>query len=254
MDCVILAAGYATRMYPLTENFPKPLLEVAGKPILSWLLHDLEQGGHISRFIIVTNHRFSGHFEAWKKENNRMKTPLIILDDGSMDNGNRLGAVRDIQFALDALRVEDDLMVLAGDNLLDFSLNRFITYFFAKGGSCIMRHREPSLEKLRRTGVAEVDARERVITLCEKPENPKSEWAVPPFYIYRREDLPLIQQGIEAGCGTDAPGSLMAWICEQTDVFAMEMPGKRYDIGNLQRYEEIRASYKGPQEEGKGIF
>ena len=240
MKCVILAAGYATRLYPLTENFPKPLLEVQGKPILDWLIEDI--GEAVDEFIVISNHRFAEIFREWAA---KRPEKIIVLDDGTSTNETRLGAVKDVQFAIESLGLQDDLLVIAGDNLLDFSLQSFIDYFKAKETTVIMRYYEPSVEKLHKTGVALVDETDRIIAMEEKPAEPKSHWCTPPFYIYRACDVPLVKKGIDAGCGTDAPGSFIAWLCTQTPVHAFEMPGKRYDIGNLASYEEVQKNYRG---------
>ena len=240
MKCLILAAGYATRLYPLTENFPKPLLEVAGKPILDWLIDDLESSGNaMEEYIIVSNHKFLPHFEKWISSH-RYSSKMSLVDDGTMTNEGRLGAVKDIQLGITERGVDDDLLVMAGDNLLSFSLGKFVEYFSAKGTTCIMRFYQPDIEKLHKTGVAEVDSSDRIVSMEEKPEHPRSHWCTPPFYIYRKEDVPLVGKGIEEGCPTDAPGSFIAWLCTKTPVHAMEMPGRRYDIGNLQSYEEVK--------------
>ena len=240
MKCLILAAGYATRLYPLTENFPKPLLKVGEKTILDWLIEDIDRAGVVDEYVVISNHKFAGIFEEWAKGKR-----VTVLDDGTSTNETRLGAVRDIQFAIDRLGLDDDLLVIAGDNLLDFSLVRFIDYARAKGTTCIMRYYEPSVEKLRKTGVATVDSQDLVLSMVEKPAEPRSHWCCPPFYFYRREDVPLVKVGIESGCGVDAPGSFIAWLCGQTRVHAWEMPGRRYDIGNLASYEEVQRIYRG---------
>lgn len=246
MKCLILAAGYATRMYPLTENFPKPLLTVGDRTILDWLIDDIETAGMIDEYIVISNHRFSGHFERWaEKKAIREGTEITVVDDGTSTNETRLGAVNDILFAAEKLGLDDDLLVIAGDNLLDFSLKGFICYAQEKGTSCVMRCFEPSLEKLHRTGVAEVDQNDRIIGMEEKPENPKSHWCIPPFYYFCREDVKLVRTGIESGCGTDAPGSFIAWLSTVVPVHAYEMPGKRFDIGNLESYEEVKKYYQG---------
>lgn len=244
MKCIILAAGYATRLYPLTENFPKPLLDVQGKSILGWLLEDLETIPRIDEVIVVSNHKFYDHFLSWKSNRNTRST-IKVIDDGSTANGNRLGAVRDIGFAIGKCGIEDDLLVMAGDNLLDFSIKGFIDFFEEKKASCVMRHYEPSMEKLRRTGVATVDENSKILQMQEKPQEPRSSWAVPPFYIYPRSDLKYILEGIASeACGTDAPGSFIAWLCQKTDVYAYPMPGKRYDIGDMAGYKEIQKIFK----------
>ncbi|MBQ8319659.1 MAG: nucleotidyltransferase family protein [Clostridia bacterium] len=242
MKCLILAAGYATRLYPLTENFPKPLLTVGGKTILDWLIDDIDASGEVDEYVVISNHKFAPHFTAWANEK---KQKIVVVDDGTSTNETRLGAVKDIQFAIEALGLDDDMLVIAGDNLLDFSLTRFIAYAKEKGTSCIMRYFEPSAEKLKKSGVAEVDGQDLILRLSEKPQEPKSNWACPPFYYYTKEDARLVKEGIVAGCGVDAPGSYIAWLCTQTDVHAMEMPGKRYDIGNLESYEKVQKEYQG---------
>ena len=242
MKCLILAAGYATRLYPLTENFPKPLLVVKNKTILDWLVDDIYTSGKVDRFVVVSNHKFVGHFEKWaagKKQN------LTVLDDGTSTNETRLGAVKDIQFAIDELKLDDDLLIIAGDNVLDFSLVKFIQYAQEKRTSCIMVYYEPKLERLRKSGVVVMGDEDRVIGMKEKPEKPESTWCCPPFYFIVRKDVPLVAKGIMAGCGTDAPGSFIVWLYKQVAVHAMEMPGRRYDIGTLENYEQIKATYAG---------
>ena len=242
MKCLILAAGYATRLYPLTENFPKPLLKVQEKTILDWLLEDIEQSQAIDQYVVITNHKFADHFQSWA-DNHRL--PITVLDDGTDSNETRLGAVRDIQFAIDELKLDDDLLVIAGDNLLDFSLKGFFYYQKQKGTTCVMRYYEPDINKLKKTGVAEVDTDGRILSMVEKPQEPTSHWCTPPFYIYRREDVPLVKRGMVEGCGVDAPGSFIAWLSRQTPVYAYEMPGKRYDIGNMESYNLVQEMYKG---------
>ena len=240
MKCLILAAGYATRLYPLTENFPKPLLKVGEKTILDWLIKDIDKAGCVDEYVVISNHKFAPIFEDWAKD-----SKITVLDDGTSSNETRLGAVKDIQFAIDQLGLDDDLLVIAGDNLLDFSLVRFIDYAQSKGTSCVMRYYEPSIEKLRKTGVATVDDEGLILSMVEKPAEPQSHWCCPPFYFYRRADVPLVKAGIDSGCGVDAPGSFIAWLATQTPVYAWPMPGRRYDIGNLASYEEVQQNYHG---------
>lgn len=242
MKCLILAAGYATRLYPLTENFPKPLLTVGDKTILDWLLEDIDKSGAVDQYIVISNHRFAHHFQALADTHT---LPITVLDDSTESNETRLGAVRDVQFAIDSLRLHDDLLVIAGDNLLDFSLTDFIAYQQRKQTTCVMRYYEASVEKLRKTGVVVVDEADRILAMEEKPAEPKSHWCTPPFYIYKSSDVGLVKVGIESGCGVDAPGSFIAWLSGQTAVHAYEMPGRRYDIGNLASYEEVQRTYKG---------
>lgn len=286
MKCLILAAGYATRLYPLTENFPKPLLDVAGKPILNWLIEDLEKGGQVSEYIVVSNHKFADIFHDWASGEavgpdglarpsvgharlDRASHPITIIDDGTSTNETRLGAVRDIQLAVEFLanrempdRVghdgrlgndggighdsgigQDGLLVMAGDNLLDFSLNEFVRYAHGKKASCVMRYYEEDETRLRRSGVATLGEGDRLLALTEKPAGPATHWCVPAFYYFTSSDVRLVKEAIENGCGIDAPGSFIAWLCQRTEMYAWEMPGRRYDIGNLESYEEVKKTF-----------
>lgn len=242
MKCLILAAGYATRLYPLTENFPKPLLQVGEKTILDWLVDDIDTLGLVDEYIVISNHKYAPHFEAWAAAKPQK---ITVVDDGTSTNETRLGAVKDIQFAIDTLGLDDEMLVIAGDNVLDFSLTRFITYAKQKKTTCVMRYFESDSARLQKSGVAEVDAFDRVLSLEEKPAVPKSNWCTPPFYYYTKEDARLVKAGIEAGCGTDAPGSYIAWLSARVPVHAMEMPGSRYDIGNLESYQKVQETYRG---------
>lgn len=237
MKCIILCAGYATRLYPLTENFPKPLLEVKGKPIIDHLIDDLEEENKINQYIIVSNHKFVDHFNKWKETR---KENVIVLDDGSVSNETRLGAVKDIHFALETLNINEDIIVLAGDNLLNFSLNKFINFYEEKKNNCIMTYAEEELRILQKCGVVEIDKNNKVLSFEEKPEKPKSKYAVPPFYIYRKEDLYLFEEALNSGCGVDAPGHFVEWFCKHATVYAYLMPDIRIDIGTLEDYLKIK--------------
>lgn len=240
MKCLILAAGYATRLFPLTENFPKPLLKVGNKTILDWLVDDFNESNTVDQFIVVSNHKFAEHFRQWAEAK---RFNITVVDDGTSTNESRLGAVRDIQFAIDTLKINDDLLVIAGDNLLEFSLTQFVSYAQEKGTSCVMRYYEPDKRKLAKSGVLEIDQTDRVIFMEEKPATPKTNWCCPPFYYYTQENIGLINVGIASGCNIDAPGDFISWLCQQTTVHAMQMPGKRFDIGTLDSYQMIQRSF-----------
>lgn len=242
MKNIILAAGYATRLYPLTENFPKPLLKIGGSTILGRLIKDIDTIEGIDAHIIVTNHKFAEHFKKWAEET-VTKHPIYIVDDGSTTNDNRLGAVKDLLLAIEQAHIEDDILVAAADNILDFSLQGFVNFFKEKRASCIMCHHEPSLKALQRTGVIAVDDDWKVEEMQEKPEKPVSNWAVPPFYVYARKDLPLIKTAMQNGCGFDAPGNLAHFLVDKTDVYAWQMTGKRFDIGSLDSYESAKKKF-----------
>ena len=239
MKCLILAAGYATRLYPLTENYPKPLLKVGDKTILDWLLEDIDETKRIDEYIVVSNHKFVEHFKEWGL-NKKLYGKLTIIDDGTMSNETRLGAVKDIELAINKLNINEDLMVIAGDNLLDFSLSRFIDYYDNKKATCIMRYFEENKEKIKMSACVSVDKSDKLILMEEKPSEPKDNWCCPPFYIYSKEVVRMVSEALENGCSYDAPGSYIAYLYDKEPVYAMEMPGHRYDIGTLDSYEYIK--------------
>lgn len=242
MKCLLLAAGYATRLYPLTKDFPKPLLKVGQKTILDWLIDDIHTAGLVDEYVVISNHKFAPHFEAWAKAH---PLPITVVDDGTSTNETRRGAVCDIQFAIDKLDLDDDLLIIAGDNVLDFSLTSFLRYAQEKGTSCTMRYYEAEEARLRKSGVSEIDENQRLLSMEEKPAFPKSHWCTPPFYFYTKADAARIRDAIADGCGTDAPGSLVAWMCSHSVLHSMEMPGSRYDIGDLASYQRVQETYHG---------
>ena len=238
MKNIVIAAGYATRLGELTKNFPKPLLKIGENTILGRMLDDIDRIPEIDEHIIITNHKFAGIFADWSAKQTSCKKKITIVDDGTETNDTRLGAVCDLLFAMEKLNIDDDMLVVAADNLLFFSFQEFVDFAKQKGTSCIMCHEQPSIEKLQRTGVVELDADMKVLGMEEKPQVPKSHWAVPPFYIYLRKDLPLVKHSVENGCGKDAPGNLTHYMVEHTTMHAWPMSAGRFDIGSLDTYEE----------------
>ena len=268
MKTIVIAAGYATRLGELTKDFPKPLLKIGDNTILGRMLDDIDRIPDIDEHIIVTNHKFAPIFEEWASGQHYTK-PLTIIDDGTETNETRLGAVCDLLLAIEYIdkvqssrfKVQSstpqpsedpsthnsefiihnsgtDLLVVAADNLLFFSFQEFVDFAKQKGTSCIMCHEQPSIEKLQRTGVIVMDEHNRVLNMEEKPQQPKSHWAVPPFYIYRKEDLDLVRHSVENGCGKDAPGNLAHYMVEKTVMHAWPMSAGRFDIGSLDTYSE----------------
>ena len=237
MKNIVIAAGYATRLGELTKNFPKPLLKIGENTILGRMLDDIDKIPEIDEHIIITNHKFAGIFEEWASGQKYTK-PVTIVDDGTETNDTRLGAVCDLLFAIDKLKIDDDMLVVAADNILFFSFQEFVDFAKAKGTSCIMCHEQPSIEKLQRTGVIVLDNNDKVLNMEEKPLEPKSHWAVPPFYIYLKKDLEKVRHSVENGCGKDAPGNLAHYMVEQVEMHAWKMTAGRFDIGSLDTYKE----------------
>ena len=237
MKNIVIAAGYATRLGELTKNFPKPLLKIGENTILGRMLDDIDRIPEIYEHIIITNHKFAGIFADWATSYPSSKK-ITIVDDGTETNETRLGAVCDLLFAMKKLSIDDDLLVVAADNLLFFSFSEFVEFAKQKGTSCIMCHEQTSIEKLQRTGVVELDTNNKVLGMEEKPQVPKSHWAVPPFYIYLKKDLDLVRHSVENGCGKDAPGNLAHYMVENTVLHAWPMSAGRFDIGSLDTYYE----------------
>ena len=259
MKNIVIAAGYATRLGELTKNFPKPLLKIGDSTILGRMLDDIDTIPEIDEHIIVTNHRFASIFEDWAKEQKYTKK-ITVIDDGTSTNETRLGAVRDLQYAIEVLQEReivnskssnskwpDDMLVVAADNLLFFSFKGFVDFAKKKGTPCIMCHEQPSREKLQRTGVVVLDENNKVLNMEEKPQEPKSTWAVPPFYIYKKENIDMIMHAIENGCGFDAPGNLAHYMVDNVTMHAWPMAGTgenlRFDIGSLDTYKEACEKY-----------
>jgi glucose-1-phosphate thymidylyltransferase len=246
MKNIVIAAGYATRLGELTKNFPKPLLKIGDSTILGRMLDDIDTIPEIDEHIIITNHKFAAIFEKWASEQH-YKKKVTIVDDGTETNETRLGAVCDLLFAMDQLHIQDDMLVVAADNLLFFSFAEFVKFAKEKGTSCIICHEQKELTKLQRTGVVVLDDNNRVLNMEEKPEAPKSTWAVPPFYIYLKKDLDLVKHSVENGCGKDAPGNLAHYLCDHTPMHAWLMAGTgenlRFDIGSLDTYREACEKY-----------
>ena len=259
MKNIVIAAGYATRLGELTKNFPKPLLKIGDSTILGRMLDDIDTIPEIDEHIIITNHRFASIFEDWAKEQNYTKK-ITVIDDGTSTNETRLGAVRDLQYAIEVLQKReivnckssnskwpDDMLVVAADNLLFFSFKGFVDFAKEKGTPCIMCHKQPVREKLQRTGVVVLDENNKVLNMEEKPQEPKSTWAVPPFYIYKKENIDMIMHAIENGCGFDAPGNLAHYMVDNVTMHAWPMAGTgenlRFDIGSLDTYKEACEKY-----------
>ena len=246
MKAIILAAGYATRLYPLTKNFPKPLLEVGGKTILDHLVDQIKIISDIDRIYVVTNRRFYGHFADWACENKAIQAGLEteILDDGTISNDDRLGAVGDIQFAIEACAIADDVLVLAADNILLFSLQKLVDTFNSNPVSHVAVRHNPDYDDRKRRGNVQLDKDNRVLRFIEKPDRPISEWSASPVYIYPASILPRFEEYIASGGNPDAPGHFVAWLHTCETVYGYDIEGGVLDIGNRESLAEARAFFQ----------
>lgn len=254
MKAIILAAGYATRLYPLTKNFPKPLLEVGGQTILDHLIDQLREIPDIDQVHLVTNHKFAGHFQDWlnkmgakAKSEDRAHRGLRIKihDDGTTSAEDRLGAIPDLQFVIDAEDINDDILVTASDNILQFSLHDVVKTWKRNGEYHICVRHEEDVEDLKKRGNAILDEDDRLIDFVEKPAEPKSNWVVPPIYIYPKASLPQIKTFIEEGKDKpgitgDSPGQIVEWLYTRIPVYAHKIQGSILDIGNPESLAQAR--------------
>ena len=228
MKALVLAAGYATRLRPLTDSFPKMLLPLAERPMLDYLVDRLREVGEIEEIHLVTNARFATALADWAPDD------VTVHDDGTTSNEDRLGAIGDIAFALERGGLEgEDLLVVAGDNLLGYSLVDYVDFWRAKGGSAIAVHQVEDRGLLSQYGVVELDEDDRVVGLEEKPAEPRSDLAATASYLYSGEHLALLPRYFEEGNPPDAPGNFMVWLHTREPVYGYRVSGEWHDIGDL---------------------
>jgi glucose-1-phosphate thymidylyltransferase len=239
MKALILAAGYATRLQPLTADRPKALLRVGDRTILGHLLEALSTRPEFDAILLVTNHRFAGTFRRWLAENPSPAGKVRVLDDGTESEECRLGAIGDLAFAIEGEEIDDDLYVMAGDNLPMFDPMDLVPFFLEKRATCIFACREADADRIRRSGsVAFEEATGRVTSFVEKPLEPLGPWRVPPFYLFPADVLPLVETYLDEDGDPDAPGSLIQWLHERRPVYVRTEPEGTWDIGTPESYRE----------------
>ncbi len=253
MDAILLAGGYGTRLYPLTLDRPKALLPVGGRPILDHIVDALEASDEIRRMFLVTNTRFAGHFKRWA-DGRRPGKPIEVFDDGTESNETRLGAIGDVRFVLNeaGVRADEGLYVLGTDNMARFDVTEIIPFARSHGASAIFASRLEDRRRLTRMGVVTLDESGRVVEFEEKPKHPKSDLAVPPFYVYSPEAAPLVHLYLEEGNNPDAPGHFIAWLAHRSPVYALVIEEVVRDIGTLESYRAICREFEG-RSEGRGF-
>ena len=241
MKAIILAAGYAKRLYPLTLNKPKPLLLVGGQPILNHLLSKIEDVEEIDEIYIVTNAKFYDQFCDWAK--NEGNESCVILNDGTLENDRRLGAIGDIQFVIRSKKISDDLLILAGDNLFEFDLSDFINSFKKKGTS-VGCYQLGNLKLANQYGVLELDKNGKILKFWEKPVHPPSALISTGVYGYTLSDLNQMSRYLDEGGNADAPGHFLEWLSQHKDIYGFVIDGRWFDIGDLESYHQANAIYK----------
>ena len=233
MKALVLAAGYATRLYPLTLDKPKALLEVGGKPMLDRVVERLLPMG-VDGTVVVTNAKFTPHFEAWAAG----RDGVTIVNDGTTSNDDRLGAIGDIGFVLDRLGIDEELVVVAGDNLFGSDVSRFAAYGREVDAPVIALHDVGDHSRMQEYNQIEVDSEGRIVFFEEKPANARTTLAGVALYYYPRRALPLIRQYLAEGNNPDQPGRLVEWLYTRTAFYTWLLPGEWYDIGSAETLEE----------------
>ena len=251
MIALILAAGYATRLYPLTINTPKPLLPVGPKAMIDYITDEIETITDVTRIAVVTNHRFAGHFDEWSKARSekdiadgKLSSPIIVIDDGTTDDTNKLGAIGDIQFVIDKLSIDEDMMIIAGDNLFTYKLSDMYAFFKEKQHDTLISVTVEDVNQLRKLAVATINEDGKVEALAEKPKEPQSTDAVYATYMYLKETIPMIRQYLDEGNTPDAPGHFPSWLYTRKDVYVYRAPGTCIDIGTPENYKDVCDNYQ----------
>ena len=239
MKAIMLVAGYATRLYPLTENMPKGLLTLNGKTLIDYTFEKLEKIQEVEEAILVSNHKFFAQFDEWAKNyNGRIK--ITVLDDNTTSNEDRLGAIGDLQFAIDKFAIDEDIIVLVSDNYFTYELTELYDFYKEKNADCMLGCEFEDLEYLGKNfAVATIDEKQKVTSLVEKPGIAPSNIGVWATYIYTRDSVKLIKKYLEEGNNKDAPGHFPAWLHKIKDVYLYMFEGECYDIGTLKVYNEL---------------
>lgn len=242
MKAIILAAGYATRLYPLTINTPKALLTIGKETILDFIVNEIKTISDVDEILIVTNDRFYEQFCKWSTNVNDIS--IKVINDNTTDDSNKLGAIGDIQYVIDKENIEDDVLIMASDNIFTFKLIDFFNEFKAKNKDMILVSEIENKEDLKRMANVVMNDEGKVTNLVEKPSEPISNIAAYALHCYTKETVPMIKEYLEQGNNPDAPGFFPAWLYKQKDLYGYKLNGEFYDIGTPKAYAEIQELFK----------
>lgn len=255
MKALILGAGYGVRLYPLTANTPKALLDIAGKPVMEWTLERFLPRRDIDKVFIVTNHRFCEQYQKWLEA--RMDSGLslfrkhgrkiVIYDDKSNSLDDKLGAIGDINFVIKKAGIKDDLLIVAGDNLFEINLSDFIGYFKKRGTTiCLKDFKGRGKKILSQYGLVALDKDKRVVDFEEKPARPRTSLVAIGLYLFAKNDLKLFKQYMQKGFNPDAPGYYIQWLHKNRDIYGYVLKGNWFDIGDIDSYGRASNYYLKP--------
>ena len=243
MKAIILAAGYATRLYPLTKNKPKPLLRVVGRPIVDHIINKIEEIGEIDEIFIVTNDKFYNHFVGWLAEFKSEKK-IRIIDDKTTSNKDRLGSLGDVNFVIEQENIKESIMIVAGDNLFEFSLKEFIGYHNKHNKSVVALYDVLDKELAKQYGIVSVDENNKMVEFEEKPTEPKSTLASTGIYIYPPHVLPMLDEFVKKYENTDKAGNFLEWLHKKEHVYGYITKENWFDIGTLDQLEKAKKEFR----------
>ena len=237
MKAIILAAGYATRLHPLTLNRSKALLPINGKPIIDYIIDELNEIRAIDKIYVIVNELFYKDFYAWKKT---LKCETVeIINDNTMSDQTKLGAIGDIDLCIKQKDINDDTLIIAGDTFFSFELKDFYDFFKKYKKDCVCVEQIEDKSKLQNFAVASLDG-DKIVELIEKPKNPKSDMAVFAIYIYKKETVAMFSEYLNQGNTPDAPGHFVEWLYKKQDVLGYKVAGNCFDIGTLDGYNQVQ--------------
>lgn len=239
MKAIILVAGYATRLYPLTKDTPKPLLKVGGKAIIDYIVDEINTLDEVDSIFVISNHKFASHFEKWAAERDNVK-PITVFDDGTDSDETKRGAIGDIYYTIEQGNIDDEVVIIAGDNLFTYSLKEYYDFYKAKNADCVCVKQFDDMEMIKQLGVVLMDENGKVLDLEEKPQKPKSNKAAFATYMYTKDTVKLFKEYLDEGLSPDAPGYFLQWLHKKKNVYAYVMNGECYDIGTHKALAEVR--------------
>lgn len=244
MKAVLLCAGFATRLYPLTAAQPKPLLKIAGKPILNYLIDQLETVESLDQTVLVSNGKFYDSFLKWR-ETLESSLNITVLNDGAMDNDSRLGAICDLSLALEKTGLKEDVLVLAGDNLFNAEFKPFLSFAQAKAPAVSIGVYDVKDRGLaQKYGLVETGPSGKITAFFEKPKDPPTTLASTGVYFFPNQTLSFIGRYLETNKNPDAPGYYLSWLIRQIDLFAYTFPGIWFDIGDMASYQKADQHFR----------
>lgn len=243
IKAIVLAAGYATRLYPLTLNKPKTLLLIGNKPMLNYIIEKIEQINEVDVIYIITNNKFFSQFEDWSKTYSSKKQ-IKILNDNTNSNEDRLGAIGDVDFLINKEKIDDEIIVIGSDNMFEFDLRETIDFYKTKNAPVTALYDVKTKERAKLYGVVSIDQNNRIMSFKEKPAEPESTLISTCIYIYPKRCLSRVKEFLAEKSLPDKPGSLIEWLHKKEDVYGYSFKGEWFDIGTFEELEMVRKRYE----------